>query len=111
MLQTGQIMAVFTLIASLVTIFALTQAAYDIVPPIPVSSPEPGIRYNPSGYTTPAKVTMEVFMNLMCHHFEIHWPVIKEVEAYYGPLINVIVNAYSLSNYAYSHLATEVSLI
>lgn len=61
------------------SMLAVTQAAHVIVAPVPVYSPEPGIRYNPSGYNNSPKVILEAFVNAICPDIIAAWPVIKEV--------------------------------
>ena len=101
-------LGIFALLTSLL---AVTQAAHVIVPPIPVSGRLPAIRYNPSNHASPGKVTYEAFLNLICPDIDAAWPVIKQVEAYYGSDISVIVHPFSLAYHVWSHLVNEVRKI
>jgi len=58
-------------------------ACYLIAPPIPVATPEPGFRYNPSTGPDPS-VKLEMFIDLNCNDSYTAWPVLLKVANHYG---------------------------
>lgn len=72
--------AAVTVAVFLVVVASAT--GYVIDPPSPVPSTTPGIVFNPSA--TPARVRLEVFIEVHCPDSRDAWPILKSVAQHYG---------------------------
>jgi len=87
-------------------IFSAATANYTITPPIPVGTTTPGIRYMPA--TPRPSVVLEIFIDLHCPDSQEAWPVLKQVQSYYGTRrLDLVVQQMPLPYHRHAFLATQ----
>jgi sRNA-binding regulator protein Hfq len=92
-------------VAVLLIVVAMT-TGYVIHPPSPVPPTTPGIVYNPSAI--PARVRLEVFIEVHCPDSRDAWPIMKSVAQYYGAeKLELLVQQLPLPYHRNALLATQ----